>query len=140
MNGWQRLYVLFAVIVLAGAFVIAWFERPSGGDVQPVYSCGLNDYLVAPERAARYLADGRVPASDTYLTTDSPNYDKKQCGADLRLVAQRAMYGHRLKAHWNGATEVVPWLLGFLGLVYAFGWAIGWVWRGFFPARSRGGA
>lgn len=133
MNGWQRLFVVFSVLCVGVVVSMVAVEAPSRG-IQSVYTCGLLESDVTQARAKQYVKNG-IPVDETYLSGVDPMPGHAECFADLQRVADGTMYSHRVREHWGEASELLPWLLGFLALVYAAGWALGWVWRGFFPKK-----
>ena len=136
MNGWQRLFVLFSVIVYLFAGVVALLNlptEPSDGE-WGVYSCGLNEWRVDATRATFLLSSVDNLAKAKRHPGEKPS---AECYVELEQIS----LGQKLNAEVSDHLVAMAW--GALGIgvllasVYAFGAALGWVWRGFFPRKPQ---
>ena len=124
MNGWQRLFVVLALLVTLPAIVFGISQKPDGSFY--LYSCASPSH-VTQAKAVQALASGNY-------REESWN-EEPECLKALQRVASGAE-GEERQRQWlrdlrNGAIALTI----FFALVYALGWGLGWVWRGFFPKK-----
>jgi hypothetical protein len=116
LNGWQRLWVLIA---------IAWALAVVSDIGERWYAVPDPDRRLAPQ-----ICRG-VP--------DNPG-DQTPRGRLIRLRVERAGRAERLAACYPRSavvpTRATSWLVP-VALIYAFGWGLGWVRRGFRSSQVR---
>ena len=126
MNGWQRLFVLISAIVIGLPAAIWVGNTPETNG--SYYIAGCRD-------SGPYTADD---AKNTLGRTqyEQAEYSIYNCQDELTKIATGAKEAERWndwrKDFRNGAIGIAC----FLSALYALGWALGWVWRGFFPKKS----
>lgn len=141
LNGWQRLFCVCSVILILPGIATWVMVKPSKDAYQFAIECGdLNrGYDFSPATAASALAEHPTAVSDslrgakaiqTYAADGRPVM-WSDCAAKLGTIASGEVAKQK-RAEWIG-------LLGYgalfyaalLGSMYAAGWSLGWVLRGF---------
>lgn len=123
MNGWQRLFSVFAALILLCSTALWYFAKPS--DSKYLVGCDSPTYATQPEAQAALQ-------NKAYAQT---SYSSFNCYESLDKVASGREHREDM-ADWredfeNGAMGI----LAFLAVIYALGAALGWTWRGFFPKK-----
>ena len=125
MNGWQRLFVMFVLVVAVAAFAIWVSQKP--GDYRYVSDCSEPNRVTQAEAAAAI-------ASNNFR--ENPWNVEPKC---LRELEQVASGRESRKKHdvWRSDLKGGAIALTiFFAVIYCLGWALGWVWRGFFPKKA----
>lgn len=124
MNGWQRMFVVFSVIVIIIPAAVWIADKPDGAQAKRwAFSCALRDQNVSPQEAKNLLMFEHDAASGP------------DCTDSLKSIASGKAYRDDI-ARWTGSFKAGALVIGvFLAVVYALGWALGWIWRGFFPKK-----
>ncbi|WP_457097887.1 hypothetical protein [Lysobacter sp. P5_B9] len=125
MNGWQRLYVFALILISSATFGIWRFQKPSDS----FYAVGCDYPMYATEGDAK----NHLGRHD-YREHDFAQ--EPRCYESLREIA----IGEAAAAaeqRWREAFRIGALTLAILfAFIYAIGFGIGWVWRGFFPKKS----
>lgn len=139
MNGWQRLFVVFSCLVAVVGLLGFAATYPPERDRWYVFACDISSQ-VTREEAAQFLKEG-VPRERFYSFADALETGKlpQLCVDELELVAKDGMHSRAVRAHLISAGVGAAIIGGMLLFVYALGWSLGWVWRGFFPGGIRRG-
>lgn len=142
MNGWQRLFTVFAVLfvlTMSAKFYALW---PKDGAEMYVFGCD-GVVMLRPEAAKTYLAalttgQGLEKALPYPWTVENARQDigNQKCITDLRAVIDGTTLSEARKGFLQELPLGIGLVLGVLAIVYFAGWVIGWVWRGFFPKRQ----
>lgn len=136
MEGWRRLFVVLCWLVGACVGLVAFSQYPDKARDDDVWSCSLRDTSVSAERARQLLAIGHIPLAENYEFPEGNLPISGECADDLQAVANGRMRTKRIAA-WRADTFQAAWYAAIaLAIVFAVGRALGWVWRGFRPARD----
>jgi len=146
LNGWQRLWVVLTVLSLLLIAVAVWFRWPAFENSRnySLYydslSSGVRSELIRP---------GTREDKDEFIEFygEMPNGDRlrfkkgiKQEKADTIAQEYTAIvWGHVHKERKRLLMTAGAVWLGGAFAVYAFGWAVVWVYRGFRPIGKGGG-
>lgn len=139
LNGWQRLWVVFSVILLVFLIVAAILLFPSPRDIS--HNVSIMEKLSTASKAKLAPADDKGIIWDDVvgLKVEMPNkyvlsFAKGVNESDAEIVSEEYYSILRRKVYIKRFQFVllalVIWL-GAIGAIYAFGWSIGWVYRGF---------
>ncbi|HEX4852753.1 hypothetical protein [Arenimonas sp.] len=131
------MFVVLCGIVAVPALIafIALFPREQ--EIWGVYGCSLQDTAMTKARAIDYQKNG-IPEADFYpWALEDGSVDRFQdCTAEIRAIADGSILDKKVSQHWRDASWVGLVLAALLVTLYALGWSVGWIWRGFFPKRS----
>jgi hypothetical protein len=126
LSGWQRIWIVVAVVLLVPALLLALILQPSRDS-------DLVRDLASPDcRVWREMPGGYAP--DAFPAPGQPcrsiqNFVIFNPGARVRSVADYERYLERQKVGAI-ATAFAVWAI-FVGTLYAAGWSVGWIRRGF---------
>ena len=125
MNGWQRLFVLLLLVVSLPLGVGWLFSKPEQDDSHYVVGC-VDTMYVTPAEATRLLATG------DYEQHPISSYN---CKSELQEIATGVEYRERV-SEWRSNFKIglISIVIAFAA-IYAIGFGIAWVWRGFFPKK-----
>lgn len=139
LNGWQRLWVVFSVILLAFLIVAAILLFPSPMDISNNES--IIEKLSTASKAKLAPADDKGIIWDDVvgLKVEMPNkhvlsFAKGVNESDAEIVSGEYYSILRKKVYIKRFEFVLLALViwfGAIGVIYAFGWSIGWINRGF---------
>lgn len=124
LNGWQRLFVLLVAVTAIPALTIWLFSRPSLEDSWFAAGCEQSLYTSAEALSA--------VNSQSYRQA---TYSDSHCGVSLSAIAQGIPYRQSMTAWIEDLKVGLLSLSVFLAAIYALGYGIGWVWRGFRPQK-----
>lgn len=136
MNGWHRLFVVYAVVVaiILGLKFLSYRPGEYAIGKYAASACGVFRY-VSKEDAGTYLKQGFVHNTDYPDVDENAHKLAPKCRADL----EEYVSGKSLQTARSSWIKEWPLLVGFylaiLLLTYGIGWVIGWVWRGFRPRK-----
>lgn len=146
MNGWQRLFLVFAVISVLPGLALWIASSPKEADSHFAPECqDAGDSLLTKDEAIDLLRrfQGKVVSSS--LRSEGPwnQYQNagepvmwSDCAADLRsFISGEKLRDRRSEWHQLLLYGAVFYAV-FLGIIYALGWSLGWIWRGFFPPKG----
>ena len=107
-NGWQRLWVVASLIVGLGFIFVGWTHMPTEESEASAF------YSQPSSGVVFHFKDGSVMDSDA---------ERAQRYVDEKddIIYRQAEYAGTLFASWIGACITL----------YAIGWLVGWVYRGF---------
>lgn len=125
MSGWKRLFTVFAVCVCTLSGAAWWLNKPDGLQGSRLAMGCLDAFNTS------YFTPAE--AGIAYLTLSDKS---TQCAKDLRKISSGDAYREDRSRWWSTLNEGARVVLAFLFIVYGLGWAIGWIWRGFFPKRT----
>ena len=139
LNGWQRLWVMFSVILLVFLIIVAIMLFPSPTDIS--HDDSFIEKLSTASKAKLAPKDDKGIIWDNVvgLKVKMPNkyvlsFAKGIKESDAEIVSAE-YYSILRKIAFNQKFKFVAFAfaiwLGAIGVVYAFGWSIGWVYRGF---------
>ena len=147
LSGWQRLWIVVAVVYLMAVAVVTWSTRPTSASVSHEFTLYLHlppeartrilNSHVKAENEQEFIHDART-AKDAELV-EMPNshmlvFRKGQPRAEAEASARAywAAIEHvangKLIAHF---AQAIAWWAIPLALLYAFGLAVRWTYRGF---------
>jgi len=158
LNGWQRLWLVLGVVTLGLVPLLfsdlapnrekiyrdwAWdqWEEVKKSVPQFGHYFDFKEDMKEPTDSALVV---RLSRNAGILRIDSlkakPKPDSLLIAALEHINAVRPVYERRLDAltqaqavYWS---KVIGWWFAFMATLYLAGWAVGWVFRGFFPSRS----
>lgn len=143
LNGWQRLWVLVSTLYLVPVVVVAVTTFPNPDHIAHQSSFEEN---LSPESRIKIAipdAKGIVWDDQVGLEVEMPNghilqFKKGIKDEEAKTVANE--YYGLLKQQVNKERPlhvlfVFVWWLGPVIFLYVFGWAIGWVYKGFKKSR-----
>lgn len=125
MNGWQRLFVVVAVIVCLPPLAIWLSDRPRENQAFFVMGCVTSYYT--PKEAEIALRDHSY---------EQESYSSFQCGTELTDIAQGTAHSEAVARWWDAFRIGGAFLAAGLAILYTLGAALGWVWRGFRPNKT----
>ncbi len=139
LNGWQRLWVIFSLISLVFLLIAAIMLFPSPTDIS--HNDSILEKLSTASKAKLAPADDKGIIWDDVvgLKVEMPNkyvfsFAKGVKESDAEIVSAEYFNILReiayIKKFQFVLFALVIWL-GAIGVIYAFGWSIGWVYRGF---------
>lgn len=142
MNGWRRLFVVVALIVSVPAAALWWINKPLEKDeLRNLYAC---EFAAAPEsmeqlrqtdlRYKELLASGK-PA-DRLVAKYMPQADA-DCAERMSKILDGRAFAESSANWWQDFRNGLLALSVFLGSIYAIGFGLGWVWRGFRPKKPQ---
>jgi hypothetical protein len=125
LNGWQRLWVVFSVIAvfLAGFLLIVIWSTRDSGVIDDLRNPACKLWRDIPEG---YFPENYPHRDDKCYSIQSFLWHEK---TPLRSVTDYDRFMLLSKSKVMGITFGV-WLAT-IAMVYAFGWSIGWIARGF---------
>lgn len=123
MNGWQRIFVVLALVIALPSLGIWLLSKPSSDGNSYAYGCY--------ESNISYVT---IKDADVYLRT-TPGL-AFECKKSLAEIASGEVQARNVEQWWKNFKFGVVGIGAFLAVVYALGWAMGWIWRGFFPKRT----
>lgn len=147
LNGWQRLYCVLAVIVVLPALGVWGISKPKWDGAYPAWNCyDLRPHasFTAPEAKAildsykgQVLSDGLKLRPETWpQRSDDKPHLFSDCAQELTNIASGLAARESHAKWWNNFLIGALFYLVAFGVLYAFGWSVGWIWRGFFPRRT----
>lgn len=126
MNGWQRLFALLAVIIILPAIALAAVGFPRANTRSFADGCAeYQSYTIQQAQA--------VLATKSYAQSE---YSSTRCEDSLAKIASGNALSEERGRWWDTVQTGAFSIAAFLGVIYALGLAIGWVWRGFFPKKQ----
>ena len=148
LTGWQRLWVVVSVVYLlavAAAVALFWpspeitFHRDEFTRRMPAESrLSLREIYAGEYPAKEDRSDGpsvEMPNGAVLVFTKTvPDAKMESVARDYWTIVEASSKEQRISLIGYG---VLAWLVPCLGL-YALGWAIGWVYRGFKPKPPEG--
>jgi hypothetical protein len=139
LNGWQRLWVMFSVILLAFLIIAAIMLSPSPTDISHDDSfieklSTTSKAKLAPEDDKGIIWDDvvglKVKMPNEYVLCFAKGIkesDAEVVSAEYYSILRKIAYIKKFKFV---SFAFAIWL-GTIGVMYAFGWSIGWVYQGF---------
>jgi hypothetical protein len=134
LNGWQRLYVVLAV-GLAG-FNAVWFlrEAPWGVIIRALnatHAEDIADEAVRSGRAAPWVHSGHDLLELTYPMSAGDFIEKYKDRNSVEYHKYLEAVARESAGWWqNLGLVALIWIIE-IGLLYAFGWVVAWIRRGF---------
>lgn len=126
MNGWKRIFVVLFVIAALPALIIAVSTWPWSSSLST--DCATPSRATAEEAAAVLIAGGAVPHRYDSAAAD--------CRTGLTAIASGAKLAEA-KSQWRTAFLIgAAIFLGLFAALYAFGWGVAWIRRGFAKPKS----
>lgn len=126
LNGWQRMYVVVAMLVGIPSAAIGFYSMPN--EREDFYtSCDTPSYATA-EEASRLLTNGKWRE---WTSSTEPT-----CMLTLQKIADGTTYRQSMKAWRDGWRVGLISFVIFFGAIYLLGLGVGWIWRGFFPKKT----
>jgi hypothetical protein len=123
MNGWQRLFVVLTACISMAGMALWLISKPASDGRGYAYGCY--------ESNISYVS---IKDADVHLRT-TPGL-AFECKKSLAEIASGKSHQKSMNS-WYGDLKVGAVTVSvFLAMVYALGWAAGWIWRGFFPKKS----
>lgn len=139
LNGWQRLWVCVSILAIAPVAIATWKRLPSQASIANRWE--FYDRLPESSRAkliskASDVLDPKHPTGPTVTASnDHPLFFRGGVtDAEANIVAAQYNDVLRTEAMKRGSALVGAALAVWLSLcaaLYAVGWAIGWIRRGF---------
>lgn len=125
LNGWQRMWIVFSVLMLLGVLFMLWALWPHS-------SLGVISDLADP-RCKPWKEVSFWTVVDQWPSIDEPCYSIKGFlytnKTPIQSVAEYERFLTWAKVKAVG-TALGIWI-GMIAAVYISGWAVGWVARGF---------
>lgn len=132
MNGWQRLYVVAMVPLALLLLVGAVLNFPYESKVHYAFECPFEDYSFTQAQAVEIVAtDGKNEPLASYRRGKS----WPECMKRMKEISSGRALANDRERFWSDVFVGSAAFAVFAALVYSAGWAVGWVWRGFFPRK-----
>lgn len=127
MNGWQRLWVLVSVILAICAVLVALNQLPSEDRITSLHNASIE----GRERDLKAIANGDDKKTNNFYK------DVVGTAEDVKgyIVKENKEYAQRISELPGERRNIIIitatlWLVACIG-IYAIGWLVGWVFRGF---------
>jgi hypothetical protein len=144
LNGWQRLWVVFAVLTFAGTTIFVY-----GRQQQFVFVQGVNIVASPPDlniqdldTRLEKLAQELREQGKEYLPGGDVTYSEKgetfiPVSAEMAAILNASVTNDQVRKTNRNVIlyGYGAWLI-FIVLVYIAGWTVSWVYRGFKPNTS----
>ena len=124
LNGWQRLWVVGAISWSLAVGVWTW--NALQGIEHELHVLSTDPYAGTPLEESGSAPQSTVPSPPPGFRLDNPAIRRPETATMEELSARRDSTLRLAAALW-----LLPPLM-----VYAFGWALVWVYHGFRPGRS----
>lgn len=139
LNGWQRLWIVFSLILFAVIILADIILFPSARDISHIELFEDKLSTASKEKLAPVDNKGIIWDDVVGLKIEMPNkhilsFAKGVSSSEAELVSKE--YYHILlekvyvKRFQSILLALAIWV-GAIGVIYAFGWSIGWIYRGF---------
>lgn len=127
LSGWNRLFLFCLLLVVVPALSVWALAWPSSSKSFSTYNCA-NIYSATQRKAADHLL------RRDYLDRESSHLG--ECQADLDEIASGGALSVE-RTQWRENFGIGAIAIGVLfGSLYAIGFGLGWVWRGFRPSSG----
>jgi hypothetical protein len=147
MNGWQRLFTLLAALTVVPTAAVLYADRPDSSETFWAGECAGSKYYSQADanvalakmevfaKDAPWKRDAHLPQTATDEELAEIIRAVEACKSDLESIASGQELT-RSVARWNTRAKAAAVFVSALLLgLYAVGWGLGWVWRGFFPKK-----
>ena len=146
LNGWERLLVVFSAPVVLGWISFAAFTYPAKDEPQYSSACwdsGIKELRITPQQASSLLSSKKEVPKPSGDGPRSTYRDKvadagliwDDCAQSLKLIASGEAREKQRIQWWEGFKISGLVIAGSIACLYAFGFGVGWVWRGFKPTK-----
>lgn len=159
MNGWRRLYVVIAGITFVSVAVVRVADRPTEERAKDylTYVCEeaeearqkltdgakagtLDEYTYERAQEAIFKAEQKgLTEPQVTVTPEGQTIPWKirkvpNCNIIPAPILERQLSVDRSKWWGDNGRGMASYLIVFT-MIYAIGWLLGWIWRGFFPRK-----
>ncbi|MGA0588818.1 hypothetical protein ACO2Q2_17090 [Dyella sp. KRB-257] len=121
LGGWMRIYVVIVVMTGSIGLAAAVISKPIGPDDEhPVWQCETS---FTQHSAQHYLVNNPISKTPCYSRIiDIANGDEDRAN----------------RTRWlSGIAKGLTIWVALMVALFLSGWSLGWIWRGFFPSRSK---
>ena len=151
IGGWSRIGIVLSMLYGILVAVVAYDDRPRLEYKQSVWFAEAADAIseiltkgegheVRPNQVREALLKGTEAENAAWLekVAISPSDNQKKFSAQVASVNEKhkaviATLRSEQRTHWSLA---LAWWVGGVFLLFATGWSIGWVYRGFRPPAA----